>query len=87
MKNIIILLIVFLNFSCKSQIDQGDVFLDKFININEFPSSNFFLKKEIIIPNDTVSSELLKNKFCFPINQIKYTNTLSEKKYFLLWEI
>lgn len=61
---------------------SNDHFLNKFIEINEFPSSDFFIKNEIIIVNDTIESTIVANKFLIPINTIKHSNAYLENKYY-----
>ncbi len=66
--------------SCKNV--ENDDFLGRFKEINEFPSGDFFLKKEILIKNDTISKFLLAKKFLMPINEITFSSNYNKNYYY-----
>lgn len=74
-------ILIFMIFSCMSQ-NNNDEFLNKFIEIKEFPTSDFFIKNEIIIKNDTIDSDDVASKFLIPINNVKYSDLHIENKYY-----
>jgi hypothetical protein len=80
MKKILIIL-VFSQLACESQEKKADSFLDRFIEINEFPTSVFYLKNKIIKQNDTIENTVLATKFLIPSNEIKYSNNFVLNKY------
>ncbi|MFB3388225.1 hypothetical protein [Flavobacterium sp. LAR06] len=72
----------FIFFSCMSQNNINDPFLNKFVEIKEFPTSDFFMKNEIIIKNDTINLDDVVSKFLIPINKVKYSDFHIKNKYY-----
>ncbi|NRT13764.1 hypothetical protein HNP99_000089 [Flavobacterium sp. 28A] len=62
--------------------NNNDPFLNKFIEIKEFPTSEFFMKNEIIIKNDTINLDDVASKFLIPLNKIKYSDLHIKNKYY-----
>lgn len=80
MKQIFLLLIVFTTVACNN--NDKDVFLESFIQIDEFPTEVFFIKNNIIKENDTIPRSVLTNKFLIPVNDRFSSKNLLKRYYY-----
>jgi len=62
--------------------NESDSFLNRFVEINQFPTSEFFFKNEIIIKDDTISVDIISNVFLMPLNTIRYSDKYLKNQYY-----
>lgn len=80
-KSIFLFFILLINTQTMAQ-NISDNFLKRFVEINQFPTSEFFLKNEIIIKDDTISEDIISSVFLIPINTIRHSDKYLKNQYY-----
>lgn len=83
MKSAIALLGLFFLSSCNfNNNEENDSFTDNFLELKEFPSSEFYTRNNVLKKNDTVPFHLLSSKLLMPVNDIAYSDKLLGNQYY-----